>query len=114
MVQEETGMPLVLLLEWDNPKDEERNEKRLKFANEVWTPYSQKLMKEKDVKVESSVWSDNTGHMVQWIKFETMEDFAKMWNDERQQQMIARWAYLVDNVRIRLLRPLLTIPEDLK
>lgn len=107
-------MPVVYLLEWDNPKDEERNEKRLKYEKEILTPYSRKLIKEKNIKVESSDWSDNTGHVVGWLKFETMEDFAKMWNDERQQQMIARWAYLVDNVRTRLLRPLLTIPEDLK
>ena len=107
-------MPVVLLVECDNPKDEERNEKRLKYVREVWRPYWQKLVKEKDIKVESSDWSDNTGHMVVWHKFETMEDFAKMWNDERQQQLWARWTYLVDNARIRLLRPSLRIPEDLK
>ena len=107
-------MPVVLLIEWDNPKDEERNEKRLKYGREVLTPYWEKMKKEKDIKVESSDWSDNTGHMISWSKFETMEDFAKMWNDERWQQMWARWAYLSDNVKNRLLRPSVTIPEDLK
>ena len=85
MVQEETGMPVVLLVEWDNPKDEERNEKRHKYVREVVTPYTQQLRKEKDIKLESSDWSDNTGHIVDWTEFETMEDFAKMWNDERYQ-----------------------------
>jgi hypothetical protein len=57
-------MPVVYLIEFDNPKDEERNEKRLKYGREVVTPYLQKMLKEKDIKVESSEWSDNTGHMV--------------------------------------------------
>ena len=107
-------MPVVLMGEWDNPKDEERNEKRLKFGREVATPYWEKLVEEKGIKVKGGVWSDNTGHMIGWREFETMEDFSKMWEDERYQQMWAAWVYLVDNAKIRLLRPTLTIPEDLK
>ena len=77
------------------------------------TPYIKKLVKEKGIKVESSNWRDDTGHRVNWYKFESMEDFTKMGNDERRQQITARWALLADNVRIRLLMPVSTIPLDL-
>jgi hypothetical protein len=79
---------------------------------EVAQPYWKKLIEEKDIKVEPSVWFDNTGHVVEWHKYETMENFCKFWNDERAQQNWARYAYLVDNMKIRLLRPSVTIPEE--
>jgi len=105
-------MPVVLLLEWDNPKDEARNEKRRKFE-EVITSYRKTLVEEKGIKLKFSGWADGTGHIVTWWEFETMEDFAKMWNDEKWQQMIARWTYLVDNASVRLLRPAITVPKEL-
>jgi len=108
-----TGMPVVGIVEWDNPKDEERNKKRLKFGREVMMPYWEKLVKEKGIKAEGGAWSDNTGHMISWWEFETMEDFSKMWEDKRWQQMRGQWTYYADNVSIRLLRPSIDIPEDL-
>ena len=104
---------IIQLFEYDISKDEERRNKGQKFGNEVMFPYWKKLIEEKGIKVESTNWSDNTGHKVGLDKFETMEDFAKAWDDERWQQMMARFANFVDNARIRLLRPGLTIPEDL-
>ena len=106
-------MKVVVLWEWDNPKDEARDKKRREFGTEVLTPYWRKLVEEKGIKSKGDWWSDNTGHMVSWFEFETLEDFAKMWNDERFQQIWARLAFLVDNARIRLLRQAITIPEDL-
>ena len=98
-------MSVVLLVEYDNPKDDERSKKMRKFGIEVMGPYWEKLVKEKDIKLEYSPWADNTGRTIRWIKFETMDDFAKMWDDERYQNINARWASFVDNMRIRLLRP---------
>ena len=106
------GMPVLLMREWDWSKDEEKREKRLKFQTEVMGPYFEKLVKEKGIKVETSNWSDNTGHKVILRKYETMEDFSKAWDDERWQQIWARYVYFIDNVRIRLLRPGFTVPED--
>lgn len=106
-------MPVVLLVEWDNPKCDERNKERQKYQNEVWSPYGEKLIEEKGVKVKSSGWSDNTGHIVVWREYDSMEDFAKEWEDERNQQMWARWTHFADNIRYRLLRPSITVPEDL-
>jgi len=105
-------MKVVLLVEWDNPKDEARDKKGIKFNEEFITPYWESV-EEKGIKITASVWSDNTGHMVGWYELEDLEEFTKWWNDERMQQMWSRWTYLVDNVRIRLLRPGLTIPEDM-
>jgi len=106
-------MPVVLLLEFDNPKDEARNAKRRKFEDEATRPYREKLVEEKGIKAKFSGWADCTGHIVVWWEFETMEDFAKMWNDEKWQQIWARWTYLVDNASIRLLRPSITLPKEL-
>ena len=106
-------MPVVLLVEWDNPKCEERNKERLKFQREVWGPYGKKLFEDKGIKEKRSFWADNTGHIVVWREFDSMEDFTKMWEDERNQQMWSRWTHFADNIRYRLLRPSLTVPEDL-
>ena len=106
-------MTVVLLMEWDNPKCEERNRERLKFQSEVWSPYWKKLIEEKGIKVKSSVWSDNTGHIVVWREFDSLEDFAKIYEDERAQQIMSRWTHFADNIRWRLLRPSITVPEDL-
>ena len=108
-----TVMTVVQLVEWDNPKDPERHIKQLKYWSEVIGPYWDKLVKEKGIKVESTAWSDNTGHMINWNEFETVEDFAKLWEDEGWQQRLAAFQHLLDNMRIRLLRPSLTIPEEL-
>ncbi len=97
-------MKVVIMCEYDHPKDEERNEKRLKFLNEVAQPYWKNLVKEKDIKLEPSAWTDNTGHAVEWHKFETIEDFAKIWDDVSIQQNLARYSCFVDNMRIRVLR----------
>lgn len=104
-------MKVVLLFEWDNPKDEARNKKRLKHGEEVGTPYFEKKRNE-GIKYEMSLWSDNTGHMVGWMEFETEEDFAKIWGDDEFQHFMARRAYFVDNASHRLLRPTISLPED--
>ena len=113
MVQEVNGMPVVQLMKWVNTKDEERRKKRYKFQDEVMRPYWDKMVEEKGIKFVGGSWSDNTGNIVHWSKFETIEDFSKMWDDERWQQLRARWAFFVDDLSIRLLRPGLTVPEDL-
>ena len=63
-------MPVVLMREWDNPKDPERKRKKLKFSSEVSKPYWKKLFKEKGIKSKYGTWSDNMGHMISWVEFE--------------------------------------------
>ncbi len=48
------GMKVVLMYEYDLPKNEERNEKRLKHLYEVARPYWKNLIEEKDIKIEPS------------------------------------------------------------
>jgi len=98
-------------VESDNPKDEARNKKRLKLSREVGMPYIEKKQKE-GIKLKVSGWADNTGHMIGWWEFETMDDFAKIWNDEEFQQIMARRTYLVDNASFRLLRPSIWLAEE--
>ena len=97
-------------MEWDTPKDDKRNKKRLKYDEEVGTPYYEKK-REEGIKLEITIWSDNTGHMVAWYEFETEKDFAKIWGDEEFQHIMARRAFLVDNASFRLLRPRIRLPE---
>lgn len=104
-------MTVVLLWEWDNPKDEARNKKRLKFDREEGAPFWEKKRKE-GIKLKMTSWSDNTGHIVGWMEFETMDDFSKLWEDKEWQQQVTKWSYLVDNVSVRLLRPTITLPEE--
>jgi hypothetical protein len=52
--------------------------------------------------------------MVGWYEFDSIEDLVKTMEDERLQHMVSAWTYLVDNAKRRLLRPSLTIPEELQ
>lgn len=104
-------MPVVLLVEWDNPKETERNKRHYKWGREVFRPYYEKRRKE-GVKWEASSWADGTGHIIAWHEFETLEDFSKIWNDTEYQEMTARWTYLVDNARARILRPSISVEPE--
>ena len=97
-------MPIYILTEWTNPKEEERNKKRYKLVDEVISPY-QKRKLEEGVKWETLELSDGTGRMVILHTFETMEDFDKIWNDREWQVAVGRWSYMVDNCTARILRP---------
>ena len=75
-------------------------------------PHLEKLIKEKDIGVKASSWTDNTGHIIHWYKYETLNEFAIMWLDEKWQALLADHAYYVDNTRIRLLRQQINRPEE--
>ena len=106
-------MSVVLLVEWDNPKDTARNKKRLDLEEDHMKPHLEKLINEKGIRVKVSSWTDNTGHIIHWYKYETMDEFAIMWLDERWQRILVDHSYYVDNTRIRLLGPQINHPEDL-
>lgn len=96
-------MSVYLLLEWTNPKEEERNEKRLKQEVDFWFPYLEKKAKE-GVKMKPLALTDGTGRMLTLFTFETMEDFAKVWDDMEFKRGISQFSYLVDDFTSRLLR----------
>ncbi len=102
-------MKVVLLVEWDNAKDESRYKKYAEQSREPIPEWWNKLTDETNVK--TSGWVDNTGHIIQWLEFENMEDLAKMWNSEEWQNRWTKWNWLVDNLSFRFLRPALGVPE---
>jgi len=101
-------MKVVMLGEFNTPKEPERNKRRYQFADEVGKPYWDK--KDKEVKMKRSGWSNGSGVVIFWWEFETLEDFNKLWGDEEFQILMARWSYFVDNVKIRVLWPSHDIP----
>jgi hypothetical protein len=101
-------MSVYLLWEWTNPKEEERNKKRLQFEVDIMYPYLEKKAKE-GVKMKPLGLTDGTGRILTLMTFETMEDFAKVWDDVEFQKDISRFSYLVDNFTCRILRGVLDL-----
>jgi len=104
-------MPVALHIEFDTPKETERNKKRYQWSRELFRPYYNKK-REEGVKWEANGWADGTGNVIAWHQFETMADFDKIWNDEEFQAMMVRWSYLVDNARLRILRPTFSVEPE--
>ena len=102
-------MAVVLMIEWDNAKDESRYKKYGEQTREGRPEWMKKLVEEGIVKGRS--WADNTGHIVAWFEFDNIEAFAQLWGNEEWQNYWLRRNPVVDNVSFRLLRPAVTIPE---
>ena len=96
-------MSVYLLWEWTNPKEEEREEKRLKHEVDWLYPYFEKKINE-GAKLKGHGLADNTGGIVGLWIFETMEDFGKIWNDDEFKKGVVQMSRLVDNFTSRLLR----------
>ena len=98
-------MRVVLLSEWDAPKDGElfkKSKELFKKFVEHWV----KISKEKSINpVYDKIFTDNTGHFSNWTEFESMDDFKKMWDDEEYQRFWAEYSRYVSNCRWRLMRP---------
>jgi len=76
-----------------------------------WVPYLTKIMEEGIC--ESTALSDNTGHIIGILKFEDLDAFGKLWNDDKFHSLMMKYVQLVDNVKIRFCRPAKVIaPEE--
>ena len=104
-------MSVVLMWEHDNAKDEERYRKYAEFV--TWRKgLAKKYAKYVDLfykmtqegKLKYNAWADNTGHVITWYEFDSIESFAKMWSLDEWHQYMLEANPLVDNVRMRLLR----------
>ena len=102
-------MKVLLVTEWTNPKEPERNKARYKLTDEM-RPYWEKLVQEKGIKVRTSGWGSGGGQMMNIVEFETFEDFEKMNTDPEWRKLRSKWAYTVDNVRIRIMFPSFQMP----
>ena len=95
-------MPVYLVSEHDNAKDEERFSKYQKLvAEEAWS-WIQNSVKEGLYKYTGL--ADNTGHMIGIYEFENFEALEKMWNDPKWNSMMLKLSQLVDNNRLRICR----------
>ncbi|GAG28118.1 unnamed protein product [marine sediment metagenome] len=103
-------MKVALLVEWDNAKDESRYKKYGEQTREPRPEWLEKMVEEGLFK--GSGWTDNTGHVIRWFEFENMEAFAKLWNHEGWHKRWLRRSPVLDNLRFRLLRPSMSIPEE--
>lgn len=104
-------MKVLVVTEWTNPKELERNKARYKLEAE-WGSYGEKLVKEKGIKVRFSAWSNGSGHMMAITEFETFEDFEKMTTDPEWRKYKAKYSYTVDNIRIRIMYPPQQMPPE--
>jgi hypothetical protein len=104
-------LKIVLLIEWENPQEEERLAKRYEFTREVTDPYWQRMVDEGIVESVSD-WADNTGNRIKWVIFESMEQLAKVWSDKEYHEGAVGFSRLVDNLSFRLLRPTIRFDRD--
>ena len=99
-------------MEWDDAKDEGRLKKYYQFNMNKRAPYFTKKIDEGIVK-EVQGWGDGSGHIIGLIIFENAEDFAKFWSDEEWQLLQLEFFPLVDNYKIRVMRPGMR-PKDIE
>jgi hypothetical protein len=100
-------MRVLVILEWDNPKEEGRLNKYIEWCNGPDREYMLKIQKGL-CKVDD--WSDGTGHNVDIQEFESMGDFAKVWGDDEYHRCFVRFCRTVDNVSRRTLRDAVAVP----
>jgi len=98
-------MECVLCIEFRGPTDE--------YRSKQFTEMQKGLEKQFEplIKAGLTMWADNTGTILYWFPFESMEKFAEFYGDMEMQKMMARASGLLDDIKIRLLRPGITISE---
>ena len=104
-------MRVLVITEWTNPKEPERNKARYKLDAEGLA-YREKLVQEKGIKLRFSSWSMNNGQMMAMAEFETFEDFEKMTTDPEWRKHSSKWSYFVDNVRTRIMFESFQMPPE--
>ena len=98
-------MKILVLMEWDIPKDareySEYMNAKLPFWRKTWDKYQ----------IEISSWQDGTGTIVNLNTMEA-DTYSKVLEDEELQIELIRLCRTVDNARMRVLRPELSIPPE--
>ncbi|MFW9809105.1 MAG: hypothetical protein ACFFE6_06965 [Candidatus Thorarchaeota archaeon] len=92
---------VALLGEYDIPKTNlEPYLKVMRESSKAFSTWSkQGLVK------DFQSWTDNTGHFVIFILFESIEKFAEIWNKEEFHKFTSESSMFLENVRLRLMRP---------
>ena len=95
---------IAFLFEWDNPKNEERLQKLLKHRWDNVEPFMVKMIKEKEVKVETKYWQDINGRYHEVHEYESVEEFAKIWTEEWL-KIWGTYVTLMDNYSHKVMWP---------
>jgi hypothetical protein len=103
-------MTVVLLIEWDNPLENERMNAYRKFTHES-TFWADQL--NDGILNRFNSWADTTNarHIVFLAEFESWEKLAQLMGSKRFQRGAKEFAYMVDNLKYRLMRP--AIPSSM-
>lgn len=97
-------MPVIWLMEYDIPKDEEAGARYLKYIFDEG--HSCRVMDScKKLNAKLNVWSDGLGHIVMTIEFEKMEQYARLFDDAEWRKGLFQLSKYVLNVQTRLMRP---------
>ena len=100
-------MTVLLLIEWDNPLESERMDKYREFTHEstFWEDQEREGVVER-----LHSWADTTNsrHIVFLAEFEDWIKLAELMGSKRFQRGAREFAYMVDNLKYRLMRP--TVP----
>jgi hypothetical protein len=106
------SMKCVLCIEYSSPKDEARGKQLLDLQKKV-VGKAEEWTKKGLISPDVGLWADNTGRIMYWFPFESMEKFARFYGHEEVQKMMAVASGLLDDISIRLLRPGIDV-SDLK
>ncbi len=103
-------MKWVLLVEYRAPKDEARW-KQLLELQKILEKKEKEWTKAGIIDTGVEIWADNTGRILYWFPFESMEKFGNFYDHEEVQKLMAKASGLLDDISIRLLRPGLDVSD---
>jgi len=97
-------MTALVIREWDVPKDEDRLKKYYTPSEFNWRDFMKKY------KVKMTQWTQGVGHQTFLEEYESLEEFAKAWNDEFYRKYWTMGMRNCDNGTCRVLRSSMRVP----
>ncbi len=97
-----------MIREWDVPKEEDR-------LKTYYTPPPNEVRYQdfiKKFKGKGQQWTQGVGHQTHLEEFESLEAFAKAWNDDEYKKRWTLGMRNCDNVTCRVLRKSMQIPPE--
>jgi hypothetical protein len=94
-------MKVLVIYEWDIVS-KPMLDKYLKYGKET-REFFEKIFKEN--KVRTSMWAKGTGNIVWLLEFEDIDDFSKLWSNEKYQRSVVGISHFVDNMTMRVFHP---------
>ena len=101
-------MKVLFVIEAVAPRDGEIRKKFYEYIAE-FMPFWGKQHERIKYKYLGS-WAEQPGETIHLYEYESMEEFSKIWSDMEIQKQFVKARNLVEDFRIRILRPDLDIP----